>query len=729
MTPRRAPSLVEQAGLLVTLLALVLVFLRVPVSAEIPTVNAGVGAPNSQQGNLPPLPEAALAIDAIRVSDAAGVRRSLAEYAGPAATVIVFLYNDCPMSKRVAPLLEEIWRGGRGRGARLLGVFIDGTESAELEHFGREFGLTFPLLVDTGGQLASALSATVVPEAFVLDRENKVQYMGRINDAYQVRGELSPTPVREDLREALADVLAGTKARLPRTLAVGCTLSLVGKKKVVPPQAPASLERAVTYHQDVAPILRKHCMACHSPGNAGPFSLTTYADAVDMLQMGLQEIKARRMPPAQAESDLEIIRPNTIPPEEVEILRAWVTGGEQEGDPATAPRLAPLPNLKDFQADLGPPDIIIEQDAPFHLGPVGSDVYRHQVFRLNHDRDLRVRALQLLPSEHSIVHHALIGYMPHSEAQQALREHGGPGPTYAEGDSGPGFWAHHGIGFRILPPRDDGIARFSFLSAYVPGTEAYAAPEDADYVIAAGSDLVVQMHYHRNGKPAQDSTRMGLWLRKDDRIPPKVASIFFIPGDLVVIPAGIRNLRVTGHWTVPEDCTIAGIAPHAHLLAQSLELRAEIPGRDSVLLVRVPRWDYDWQQPYFFKTPFFLPKGTTLRATGVYDNSADNPRNPFSPPRPVFLGEATEDEMLLPMVVLTSEKQLDPLGGSFARFAASLERANFLRDLYYDRLAFEVRPDGTVQRVAYITTDGVLHRLSKPVPPTVPATEYLKEKP
>ena len=721
--------MVEQAGLLVTLLALVLVFARVPVSAEIPTVNAGVGAPNSRQGSLPPLPEAPVAIDAIRVSDPAGARRSLAEYAGPAATVIVFLYNDCPMSKRVAPLLEEIWRGGRGRGARLLGVFIDGTESAEPEHFGREFGLTFPLLVDTGGELASALSATVVPEAFVLDRENKVQYIGRINDAYQVRGELSPTPVREDLREALDDVLAGTKARLPRTLAVGCTLGLLGKKKIVPPQAEASVGRAVTYHQDVAPILRKHCMSCHSPGNAGPFSLTTFADAVDMLQMGLQEIKARRMPPAQAESDLEIIRPNTIPPEEVEILRAWVTGGEKEGDPATATRLAPLPNLKDFQANLGPPDIIIEQGGPFRLGPTGSDVYRHQVFRLNHDQDLRVRAIQLLPSEHSIVHHALIGYMPHSEAQQALRTYGGPGPTYAEGDSGPGFWAHHGIGFRILPPRDDGVARFSFLSAYVPGTEAYAAPEDADYVIPAGSDLVVQVHYHRNGKPAQDSTRMGLWLRKDGRIPPKVAGIFFLHGDLVVIPAGMKKMRVTGHWSVPEDATIAAIGPHAHMLAQSLEVTADLPGRGSVLLVRVPRWDYDWQQPYFFRTPFFLPKGTKITATGVFDNSADNPRNPFSPPRPVFLGEATEDEMLLPMLVLTSEKQLDLSGGSFARFGASVIRANFLRDLYYDRLAFEVRPDGKVMRVGYTTTDGVLHRLSQPVDPTVPAAEYMKEQP
>jgi hypothetical protein len=560
-----------------------------------------------------------------------------------------------------------------------------------------------------------------------LDQENKVRYLGRINDSYQVRGESSQTPVREDLKEALSDVLAGSKVRLPRTLAVGCALGLVGNKKNVPPQPAPAVERTVTYHQDVAPILRKHCMSCHSAGNAGPFSLTSYDDAVDMLQMGLQEIKAQRMPPAQAESDLEIIRPNTMAPEEVETLRAWVKGGEEEGDPATAAPLAPLHDQKNFQAELGPPDIIIEQSEPFHLGPVGSDVYRHQVFPINSDKDLRVRAVQMLPSDRSIVHHALIGYMPHSEAQNALREHGGPGPTYAEGDSGPGFWAHHGIGFRLLPPRADGLARFSFLSAYVPGTEAYVAPDDADYIIPAGSDIVVQMHYHRNGKQSQDSTRMGLWLRKEGEVSPKVASMLFVHGDLVVVPAGIKNMRVSGHWTVPEDCTIAGIGPHAHLLARSLEVTADIPGRGSVLLVKVPRWNYDWQQPYFFKEPFFLPKGTTLTGTGIFDNSEDNPRNPFSPPQPVFLGEATTDEMLLPMLVLTSEKQIDPHGGSFTRFGASVARANFLRDIYNDRLSFEVQPDGTLLRVAYTTTDGVLHRLKKPVDPTTSPTEYEKD--
>ena len=721
--------LAERLGFLMTLLAALLLFTRVAASDEFTSVNAGLGAPNAQQVNLPPLPEAAIPIDTTNFSDASGASRPFAEFAGKSATVVVFLYEDCPMCKKFAPVVEDLWRSERDRGAQVLGVFIDGTEPAELAKFQNEYSLTFPLVTDTGGKLASALSATVVPEAFVLDHENKVRYLGRINDAYQVRGESTQSPVREDLKEALNDILAGSEVRVPRTLAVGCAMELVGNKTTNAPPVPSPIEKKITYHEDIAPILRKHCMSCHSEGNAGPFTLTSYDDAVDMMKTGLQEIKARRMPPAQAESDLEIIRPNTMAPDEVETIRAWIKGGQEEGDPATATPLEPLPDLKDFDSELGPPDIVIEQGEPFHLGPSGSDVYRHQVFPINSDTDLRVRAIQMLPSDRSIVHHALIGYMPHSEVQNALREYGGPGPTYAKGDAGPGFWAQHGIGFRILPPRADGIPSFSFVGAYVPGTGAYVAPSDADYIIPAGADIVVQMHYHRNGKQSQDATRIGLWLRKGDKPSPKVASLLFIHGDFAVIPAGIKDMKVNGQWTIPEDCTIAGVSPHAHLLARTMEVTADIPGRGPVLLVRVPRWNYDWQQPYFFKEPFFLPKGTILKATGIFDNSSDNPRNPFSPPQPVFHGESTTDEMLLPMLVLTSEKLIDPQETSFTTFAASIARANFLRDIYKDRLPFEVQPDGTVLRVGYTSNDGVLHRLKKPVDPAVPPSEYETDTP
>ena len=696
--------------------------------AQIQPIQEGEGAPNAQQRNLAPLPEEAIATDTLNLIDASGAISTLSKLSGTSATVIVFLYASCPLCQRTAPVLEKLWKEKQPRGVQVLGVFTDGTSVDDLEKYKKDYDISFPLLVDKGGKVAAALSATVTPQAFVLDRDAKVRYMGRIDDLYQVRGMQSQVPVREDLREALSDTLAGSAVRVPRTLPVGCAIV---RQDPLPSATPAaSQESMITYHKDVAPILRNHCMMCHSEGNAGPFTLTSYDDAADWMKTGLREIKTGRMPPAQVESDLAIRSENTLSATEVETLESWIKSGKPEGDENSATPLAPLPDYSIFQENLGPPDIILEQGKPFHLGPMGSDIYRHLVFTLNNSADLRVRAIQLLPSNRSIVHHALIGYLPHAEALQALHDYGGPGPTFTEGDQGPGFWARHGVGFRIAPPRPDGMPLLSFIGAYVPGTSAYAAPSDADYIIPAGSDLIAQMHYHRNGIQSQDSTRMGLWLRKDGTIPPKIMGFRFLHGEMVVIPAGIKNMKVTGEWTVPEDCMIAGIGPHAHLLAQSMDAIAILPDHTRFTIAKIPHWQYEWQQPYFFKEPRFLPKGTKIRFSAIYDNSAANPKNPFSPPRPVFLGEATTDEMLLPMLVLTSEKVIDPNGNSgFTPFGASVTRANLLRNLYNDQLPFEVQPDGTVLRSGVTTEDGKYYRLKKPLDPALPSSAYEDQLP
>jgi peroxiredoxin len=691
-------------------------------------IQVGEGAPNAQQTNLDPLPQAAIATSTLALTAPSGALHPLSECSGSSATVIVFLYATCPLCQRAAPVLEKLWKEKQSQGVQVLGVFTDGTPVADLEKFKKDYGVSFPLFVDNGGKVASALSATVTPEAFVLDRDAKVRYMGRINDLYQVRGVQSQTPVREDLREALSDVVSGTAVRLPRTLPVGCAIV---RQDPLPASTPApSKESIITYHKDVAPILRNHCMMCHSDGNAGPFTLTSYDDAADWMKTGLREIKAGRMPPAQVESDLAILNANTLTAAEVETLESWIKSGKQEGDTNTAPSLPPLADFSKFQEDLGAPDIILEQGEPFHLGPIGSDIYRHLIFPLNNSADLHVRAIQFLPSNRTIVHHALIGYLPHAEALQALRDHGGPGPTFTEGDSGPGFWARHGAGFRIPPPRPDGMPLISFLSGYVPGTRAYTAPSDADFIIPAGSDLIAQMHYHRTGIQAEDSTRIALWLRKDGKTPPKKVSIRYLHGNFVVIPAGIKNMKVSGEWTVPQDCMIAGMAPHAHLLAQSLDAIAVLPNQSQFTISKVPHWQYEWQQPYFFKEPRFLPKGTKIRFSAIYDNSSANPKNPFSPPRPVFLGESTSDEMLLPWLLLTSDKVIDPKGNSgFPEFGASVIRAHFLRGLYNDYLPFEVQSDGTVLRTGATTEDEKYYRFKKPLDPALPASAYEDQLP
>jgi hypothetical protein len=82
-----------------------------------------------------------------------------------------------------------------------------------------------------------------------------------------------------------------------------------------------------------------------------------------------------------------------------------------------------------------------------------------------------------------------------------------------------------------------------------------------------------------------------------------------------------------------------------HLLGKKIELTAREPEKKEESLIKIDEWDYNWQEMYQLKTPRKLPRGTTLRVKAVYDNSADNPRNPSDPPRPVRFGEQTTNEM------------------------------------------------------------------------------------
>ncbi len=55
------------------------------------------------------------------------------------------------------------------------------------------------------------------------------------------------------------------------SMLLAAALSCAGYALAQEPGNPPS-----TFSKDVAPILLKHCVACHRPGEAAPFSMLTY---------------------------------------------------------------------------------------------------------------------------------------------------------------------------------------------------------------------------------------------------------------------------------------------------------------------------------------------------------------------------------------------------------------------------------------------------------------------
>ena len=93
------------------------------------------------------------------------------------------------------------------------------------------------------------------------------------------------------------------------------------------------------------------------------------------------------------------------------------------------------------------------------------------------------------------------------------------------------------------------------------------------------------------------------------------------------------------------------------------EFRLWHQGKDSAerkLLLELKNWDFNWQSRYRLKEPYPVKAGDKIHVQAVFDNSASNPYNPFSPPRAVYLGENTTDEMGFAMIGTTRSTRPEP---------------------------------------------------------------------
>jgi peroxiredoxin len=566
-------------------------------------------------------------IDPFSLKDGAGKRVGLADYKDKKLVVVVFLSFDCPVSASYSPLLAELAGTYAGKGVAFLGVNSSDEDSgAEIARKARDFKIPFPLLKDENCSVADLFKVRTAPEAFVLDHNRVVRYRGRIDNAYAARLRRNPRTTSHDLRRALDELLAGKDVGTPATRAVGC-----------PIVRDAAVKKAgkVTYHRDVAPILRKHCQYCHRPGEVGPFSLTTYKQALRWSADIKEYVRERKMPPWKPVEGVSFRNDRRLSKKEIDTVAAWVDGGRAEGDPADAP---PAPTFTDGW-QLGTPHIVLTVPEEFTLGASGKDVFRCFVLPTGLTEDKFVTAVELRPGNRRIVHHALNFFdtsgtargLEKKEKEKAKKE----APSQ---DHGPGYSVAMGVGFR---PQKKGT--FGGVGGWAPGQRVRHLPDGYGHYLPKGSDIVVQLHYHRNGRVEKDRTRIGLYFAEKRGCNPYKSAV--IPGWFLAIPPNAANYRVKGEIEVEQDCTLHSVMPHMHMLGKQIRVTLTLPGSRPTTLVAINDWDYNWQETYWLKEPIAVRKGTKFAVEAVYDNSAGNPNNPFNPPRFIPFGDETNDEM------------------------------------------------------------------------------------
>ena len=103
---------------------------------------------------------------------------------------------------------------------------------------------------------------------------------------------------------------------------------------------------------------------------------------------------------------------------------------------------------------------------------------------------------------------------------------------------------------------------------------------------------------------------------------------------LIIPPNEVKTF--TTKTVVDRDISLLTVNPHMHLLGKSFEAFAEAPDGRRIPLVKIQKWNFRWQYFYTFPKPVKIPNGSTITAIGIYDNTANNPNNPSSPPKEVI---------------------------------------------------------------------------------------------
>jgi hypothetical protein len=364
-----------------------------------------------------------------------------------------------------------------------------------------------------------------------------------------------------------------------------------------------------TFTKDVAPILWKNCAGCHHPGHVAPFSLLSYKDAARRAKFLADVTASRRMPPWRAAPDwgLHFVNERRMSDADIKTLAQWAADGAPEGNP------------KDLT-----PDLVVKMPQPFTVPASGPDVYRCFIIPLPVDEDKTVSAVEFRPGNKRLIHHAGFHLDNKGQARKRDREDGKPGYTSI---GSPGFSPTGSLGGWGLA----GYPRFLPPSTGMP--------------LAKGSDLVLQIHYHPSGKEEEDQSEVGIYFSKTPatRFVTRVGA----RQTKLLIPAGDKRHRIAAESApLPVDVELWMVSNHMHNLGREVRSWAELPDGKTQPFVWIKDWDFHWAERYELATPLKLPKGTIIKVEGYYDNSADNPRNPNSPPKDVGYGNNLSDEML-----------------------------------------------------------------------------------
>lgn len=462
-----------------------------------------------------------------------------------------------------------------------------------------------PVLRDERQLVSRYFGVSRTCDTIVIDTQKMtVVYRGAIDDQF-TEGAKKPKPTANYLRDALSAFLDGKPIATPQTKPHGCAVTY----------QTTSLETPVSYTSTIAPLLQKSCIGCHSDGNVGPFSMSSYEKVKGWSAMIDEVLLDRRMPPWHADPHFgEFANDRSLTGEESQAMLRWIRQGCPRGEGDDPLPAASVAAAKAEGWALGQPDFVAtlpKQGVP----STGVLDYRFIDSEFVMPQDAWLRAAIVKPGNRKVVHHIIVR-------------------------------VRYPITYRDRPEE-------AFLfSSWVPGLAQSELPAGTGLFVPKGAKFNFEAHYTTNGEPQTDESAIGLYLSKEP--PPMRFEVRGFENRDIDIRPGDPDARYTTSYFFKTDTRLFGMAPHMHLRGSWFKFELLTPDGKRETLLSVPSYDFNWQTSYTLAAPRHIPAGSWMLCTGGFDNSAKNPANP-DPTARAHWGPQSWNEMFMGFMDVADE--------------------------------------------------------------------------
>lgn len=140
--------------------------------------------------------------------------------------LIIFTCNHCPYAQASWPVLVSLYKRYQKRGFEFLAINPNDSKAfaedgiSGMNQIISKYNILFPYLRDETQEVAKKYSAQCTPDLYLLNKEKKLFYHGRINDNWQ-----DPLKTkRNDLDEALNRMFIGDKPPVEQFPSMGCSI-------------------------------------------------------------------------------------------------------------------------------------------------------------------------------------------------------------------------------------------------------------------------------------------------------------------------------------------------------------------------------------------------------------------------------------------------------------------------------------------------------------------------